>query len=80
MPLNGAVPDLIQTGGIKFFDQNALDTRWTYQFQGVRQQIDHILVSYSIKDATRKIAARTVTHNRPLASDHRPLVVELDLR
>ena len=73
-------PDLIQTGGVKFFATNALDTRWTYTFQGVRNQLDHVLVSRSIKDASRSITASTVAHDNALASDHRPLVVVLDLR
>lgn len=73
-------PDLIQTGNAGYFPKDKLGTRWTYEFQGVRQQIDYILLSDAIKDITRKIAARTIGHNNTLASDHRPLVVTLDLR
>jgi endonuclease/exonuclease/phosphatase family metal-dependent hydrolase len=74
--------DLIQTGHKEYFDSAELDTRWTYEFEGVRQQIDHILLSYSVKDACKRggIRARTLTHNNPLASDHRPFIVELDLK
>jgi len=74
--------DLIQTGHTQYFNKDKLDTRWTYQYEGVRQQIDHILLSYSIKDACKRggIKAWTVEHGNSLASDHRPLVVELRLR
>lgn len=71
--------DLIQTGGVDFFDDGAEDTRWTYIFQGRRQQIDHILLSRSVRDAWR-ISTETVGPIAGLASDHRPLVVTLDLR
>ena len=74
--------DLIQTGQTQYFDKVKLDTRWTYQFEGVRQQIDHILLSYSVKDACKRggIKARTVDHGNSLASDHRPMVVEMKLK
>ena len=71
--------DLIQTGLTKYSEDEA--ERWTYIFQGRRQQIDHILLSQSIKGAakrTRGIRGTAVAHNNPLASDHRPLVVTLD--
>ena len=59
-----------------------LDTRGMYQYEGVRQQIDHFLLSYSVKDACNRggISARTVEHGNSLVSDHRPLVVELRLK
>jgi predicted extracellular nuclease len=70
--------DLIQTGDVDYFADNELDTRWTYQFQGIRQQIDHVLLSRSIKDASEGISTRVVEQNDPLASDHRPFVVTLE--
>lgn len=54
--------------------------RWTYTFEGERQQIDLVLVSYGVKDATRRargIEARTLDPGNPLASDHRALPVTL---
>jgi endonuclease/exonuclease/phosphatase family metal-dependent hydrolase len=74
--------DLIQAGHKRYFDSDKLDTRWTYEFEGVRQQIDHILLSYSIKHACKRsgIKARTLSHNNPLVSDHRPLIVTLNLK
>lgn len=77
--------DLIQTGLAGFFDEDRLEQRWTYQFQGRRQQIDHLLPSWSIKEATTRIRADilAVTETLPggkKASDHRPLVVTLRFR
>src|SRR5262249_7493022 len=43
-------PDLIETGDVKYFPEVDLGTRWTYEFLGTRNQIDHILLSPSIKD------------------------------
>ena len=81
--LNDIHEDLIQTGAPKYFDDQELDTRWTYEFMGVRQQIDHILPSFTVKEETKTqngIEARTVDHGNALASDHKPLVVTLNLR
>lgn len=80
--------DLIQTGNVEYFKPEELDTRWTYEFQGVRQQIDHILPSRSIRDACRGsgIKARvvpvteTVGTTGRLASDHRALVVTFEFK
>jgi endonuclease/exonuclease/phosphatase family metal-dependent hydrolase len=74
--------DLIQTGLYDYFARGEADTRWTYQYQGIRQQIDHILLSRSIRDLTTSngIRAHTVAHDNALASDHRPLVVTLQLQ
>ena len=72
--------DLIQTGLVNFWDKAQLDSRWTYEFQGVRQQIDHILLSFSIKEISKSIAARSFDHRNHLASDHRPLIVTLHLK
>lgn len=72
--------DLIQTGNGEFFPDHKLDTRWTYEFQGVRQQIDHILISETVKDACRRnngVLSETLAVNERLASDHRPFIVTL---
>lgn len=76
-------PDLIQTGAARYFDDDKLGTRWTYEFMGKRNQIDHILLSQSVKRATKKskgIQTLVVDHGNELASDHRALVVKLNLR
>lgn len=72
--------DLIQTGHYSFFDLAHQHTRWTYEFRGVRQQLDHILISQSVKDASRKITPRVTDQPTPLVSDHRPFILTLDLR
>jgi len=74
--------DLIQTGQVNYFDDDKLGTRWTYEYRGERNQIDHILLSPAVKHATLRsgIHARTVDHGNALASDHRPFVLTLKLR
>ncbi len=74
-------PDLIQTGNRDFFDLAERGSRWTYEYDGVRTQIDHILLSSSIKAAARRtngIKTRVPDQTNPRASDHRPVVVTLD--
>ncbi len=73
-------PDLVQTGLAKYFDRDKLDTRWTYEYMGVRNQIDHVLLSTSFIDKCNRIHARTLQHNDPQASDHLPFIVELEFR
>jgi endonuclease/exonuclease/phosphatase family metal-dependent hydrolase len=75
-------PDLLQTGLAGYFDDDEVDERWTYVFEGERQQIDHVLVSFAVHDAVLRsgIDTRTLDHGDPLASDHRPLVVRLRFR
>ena len=70
---------MIQTGNAEFFDNNTEDTRWTYQFQGVRGQIDHIPVSHSV-DAKWGIGSVVPDQTNDLASDHRPFMVTLTLK
>ncbi len=75
-------PDLIETGNPDFFDNADLGTRWTYQYQGTPNQIDHILLSPSIRDITalgNGIRPRVPEQPNPAASDHRPFVLTLDL-
>ncbi len=70
--------DLIQTGAVKYFPSGKEGTRWTYEFEGVRQQIDHVLLSGSIKQAAKSIKTEVRDQDNPLVSDHRPLVVTLE--
>lgn len=72
--------DLLQTGHFSFFEEPHLPTRWTYQFRGIRQQLDHILISHSIKNVSRKVRSRVVDVTDSLVSDHRPFVLTLDIR
>jgi endonuclease/exonuclease/phosphatase family metal-dependent hydrolase len=75
--------DLIQTGHARYFAND--DLRWTYVFKGKRNQIDHVLPSFSLKAATTSISARTIAATETLpggkkASDHRPLIVRFRFR
>jgi endonuclease/exonuclease/phosphatase family metal-dependent hydrolase len=74
--------DLIQTGRPEFFEDTDLDTRWTYEYEGVRQQIDHILISDSVLRSCKSggVKAKTVPFDNPLVSDHRALVVKLTFK
>ncbi len=73
-------PDLIQTGRHYYFGRDELDTRWTYNFRGTRNQIDHILLSESIEQRCKRVRARTLNHGSALVSDHLPFIVELELK
>jgi endonuclease/exonuclease/phosphatase family metal-dependent hydrolase len=81
-------PDLIQTGLVAYFPPDKLDTRWTFEFQGERMQIDHILPSQSIKEACKSGGIRTevvpvtekIVGTDRLASDHRALLVTLEFK
>ena len=74
-------PDLIQTGSHQYFDDADEGSRWTYEFRGERNQIDHVLISTSFKEIVRGGGIRPRVPNQAnwLASDHRPFVLTLDL-
>lgn len=73
-------PDLIQTGASKYFKDDEVGERWTYQFDGNRNQIDHVLVSTSVLGPLSRsdISTRVIRVNDDQISDHSPLVVTLD--
>jgi len=75
-------PDLIQTGHENYFDDSKLGQRWTYEFKGIRNQIDHILISRNIKtDCKRgKVDASILPQENSLVSDHRPFILDLEFR
>ena len=75
-------PDLIQTGHVRYFAPDQLGERWTYAYQGERNQIDHILLSDSIAEHARRggIRARVARVTDPQVSDHSPLIVTIDFR
>jgi predicted extracellular nuclease len=75
-------PDLIQTGDYAYFKDTDPGSRWTYEFQGERNQIDHVLISASIKEIAKVGGIKPRVPDQPnrLASDHRPFVLTLDLR
>jgi len=72
--------DLIQTGHVEYFDREREGTRWTYEFQGERHQIDHVLLSNSIAEVSRSIRTHVPEQTTPPVSDHRPVVVTVNLR
>lgn len=77
--------DLIQTGLHKnsskneYFSKDDVDKRWTYKFLGFPQQIDHILLSRSLKSGRRNIKAETLIHGNHKASDHNALIVSVKI-
>jgi endonuclease/exonuclease/phosphatase family metal-dependent hydrolase len=78
--LDDIQPDLIQTGLYNYFPREKQDTRWTYEFRGTREQIDHVLLSDSIEDCCTQIRSETLHHGDKLASDHSPFIVKLTVR
>ncbi len=69
--------ELIQTGLSNYFEN--YDVRWTYNFRGQPEQIDHILVSPGL---TKKDGIKTsilITGDEKI-SDHNPVIVKLNLR
>ena len=76
-------PDMIQSGHWRYFDREKEATRWTYEFRGERNQIDHILLSYSLRksqDGTITTSVMEVPQEEnPTISDHRPLIVSLQI-
>ena len=68
--------ELIQTGHSQYFEST--DVRWTYNYRGEMEQIDHILVSPGL--ATRKgIQTRILEVTDDKISDHNPVIVRLTL-
>jgi len=88
--------ELIQTGQSFYWPDSRLAERWTYEYKGKRQLIDHILISPSLRDAclpnpnprrdkNRRaeemgIVANSIDHQNKVASDHRALVLRLKLK
>lgn len=76
-------PDLIQTGHWRFFERGTEASRWTYQFRGELNQIDHVLVSYSLRknqgDAIRTTVLDVPIQVEPRISDHRPIIVSIEM-
>ena len=76
-------PDLIQSGHWSYFEREQETSRWTYQFRGELNQIDHILLSYSLRKNQRDAISTSVMAipqiENPSISDHRPLIVTLEM-
>ena len=69
--------ELIQTGNSDYFEST--DVRWTYNYKGEPEQIDHILVSTGL---TSKAGIETtiLEVNDEAISDHNPVIVKLKLK
>lgn len=78
--------DLLQTGNTEYFAESEWDERWTLNFRGMRQQIDHVLPSYSFREACgpSRIRARTIAVEETIAgtehpaTDHRAFAVTFE--
>ena len=77
-------PELIQTGDDNYFEN--FDVRWTYNYKGQMEQIDHILLSDSFMDLCREndyrnntwgIKTSILETNDEYLSDHNAIKVEL---
>jgi len=79
--------ELVQTGDNYFFDD--YKTRWTYNYKGQQEQIDHVLMSLSLKNICednnpkqKKMGVKSViieTKDEQV-SDHNAFMVELDFK
>lgn len=79
--------EMIQTGDSYYFEE--YDTRWTYDYKGQREQIDHILLSLSLKKQCKNnnpkqnqwgIKTSITETGDELISDHNALIVELNFK
>ena len=68
--------ELIQTGHSRYFDNT--DVRWTYNYKGEPEQIDHILVSPGLSK-NADIKTHILETNDEHVSDHNPVIVKLKL-
>lgn len=84
---NDIEEELVQTGDTYYFEK--YDTRWTYNYKGQKEQIDHILLSLSLKHACRGnnpkqnqwgIKTSILPTNNDNISDHNALIIELDFK
>ena len=80
-------PELMQTGDDYYFAD--FTTRWTYNYKGSKEQIDHILLSYSFDQLCKRnnpgndrwgIKTSILETTNPLVSDHNGLKVDLFYR
>jgi endonuclease/exonuclease/phosphatase family metal-dependent hydrolase len=78
--------DLVQTGNTEYFPEAEWGERWTIEFRGMRQQIDHVLPSNSLREACgpSRIRAKTIAVSETIAgtehraTDHRAFAVTFE--
>lgn len=80
-------PELLQTGDINFFVKPKL--RWTYNYKGQYEQLDHILLSLTLRDLCKNndpkqgnmgIQTTIIPTTDPLVSDHNAVRVSFDFK
>lgn len=69
--------ELIQTGNSDYFENT--DVRWTYNYRGEAEQIDHILLSSQIAKKS-DIKTRILETKNENVSDHNPVIVTVELQ
>lgn len=69
--------ELIQTGSSQYFENT--DVRWTYNYMGEPEQIDHILISQGLSES-KGIQTTILEVTDEGISDHNPVIVKLKLK
>lgn len=69
--------ELIQTGLSPYFKSTKI--RWTYNYKGEPEQIDHILISPGLTKR-KGIQTRIIEVKNDRISDHNPVIVKLSLK
>ena len=69
--------ELIQAGNNEYFED--YENRWTYNYKGEAEQIDHILLSPNLAKRS-SIKTRVMLTEDKSVSDHNPLIVTLEIR
>lgn len=79
--------ELLQTGDLYYFDNPKI--RWTYNYRGQLEQLDHILLSLSLRELCEEnnyrkkqwgIQTTIIPTNQEEISDHNAVVVELTFK
>jgi len=83
------IQTLLDAGMRHVFEDLPLSERYTYNYQGISQTLDHILVTTSLQDLLRRVEVLHVNADYPPpisgdpspmhASDHDPVVATFSL-
>ena len=66
--------ELIQTGNSDYFEDSSV--RWTYNYRGETEQIDHILISTTLANKS-EITTKILETGDEKISDHNPVIVKI---
>ena len=69
--------ELIQTGLSQYFEDT--EVRWTYNYKGEPEQIDHILISPGLTTQSG-IKTSIIDISDEMVSDHNPVITKLNLK